>query len=432
MASILERLTKEKVPYFTANVRMRGIKLARSFPTRREAERWAIRVEGAIEEATEARPFDRAAYLEAKASVPVAAAAEPEAVVHAAAEGGADAGSVVEELAAEDHHEKPNPAWSLRKAMRHYMDTVTPGKRGWKAETDRIIAWTTAQDRLQIIEYDIEASRRGGVEPDPKMVIDMVSIRHRANIGGIRLDRLRAADIQPLVSARNRAGLAPTTIRNEYFLVTAIFNHASDEPYADGSGGWGLGLTSNLDRVKLPKPPQHRDRRLQKGRAGRPGEWDRLQDALKLGPDPEQMMVLTTILLETACRLSEPLTLKGEDVEDVDEGRCLRLRKTKNGKDRRIYLSTAAWAVLDTLPLRRGQPIFTMDVPDIEYRWQLACKRAGITDLHMHDLRHEGLSRMAARKMPLQHLMSQSGHSDARTLAKYLNTSADEIVAALG
>ncbi|PZP48575.1 MAG: hypothetical protein DI601_00365 [Azospirillum brasilense] len=427
MASILQRKTKEDVAYFTANVRLKGVRLARSFPTRKEAERWAIRVEGAIEDATPTRPFNRADFLEEKASVPVvqapapAVAADPQGRA-AGAEDDVDAGPVADDMAAEDHHEKPHPAWSLRRAMQHYLEHVTPGKKGWEAETNRILAWTTAADRLAIAEHDVDASRRGKGEPDPAAVIEMVFVRHRVNIGSIRLDRLQATDIQPLVSARNRAGLAATTIRNEFYLVRAIYTHASTAPYADGSGGWGLQISSNLDRVKLPDPPEHRDRRLHVG------EWDRLQAALEKGPDPLQMQVLTTVLLETACRLSEPLDLDWKDVEHLEEGMSLRLRRTKNGSARRVYLSSRARNILATLPREKGKPVFSMTRGDVEYRWKIACKAAAIEDLHMHDLRHEGLSRMAAKGMPLQHLMSQSGHRDARTLARYLNTSPAEIV----
>lgn len=428
MASILQRETKDKTPYFTANVRMRGIKLARSFPSRREAERWAVRVEGAIEDATEARPFNRADYLEAKPSTPVVqapapvvAAAEPVAVTPAAAEPDADAGPAVEELAAEDHHETPHPGWSLRRAMKHYLDTVTPGKKGWKAEADRIIAWTTAQDRLQIIEYDIEANQKLG-KLDPKQVIDMVCIKHRVDAGSVRLDRLRAEHLQPLATARHRAGKAPTTVRNELFLISAVFNYAAREPYANGTKGWGLKIASNLDRVWLPDAPEHRDRRLHVG------EWERLQKAIELGPDAIEMRALTTVLLETACRLSEPLEITWKEVEHLEEGVSLHLRRTKNGRPRRVYLSSRAREALDLLKREPKKPLFSMDRADVEYRWRLACQRAGIEDLHMHDLRHEGLSRMAAKGMPLQHLMSQSGHRDARTLARYLNTSPAEIV----
>lgn len=54
-------------------------------------------------------------------------------------------------------------------------------------------------------------------------------------------------------------------------------------------------------------------------------------------------------------------------------------------------------------------------------RWATACKAAGITGLHFHDLRHEAGSRMLEAGWPLHHVRDLLGHADIKTTSTYLN-----------
>jgi integrase len=54
------------------------------------------------------------------------------------------------------------------------------------------------------------------------------------------------------------------------------------------------------------------------------------------------------------------------------------------------------------------------------FKW--LCHRAGIEGLHVHDLRHEGISRVVEKnRLNLIETMSMTGHSDPRTLKRYSN-----------
>jgi integrase len=52
--------------------------------------------------------------------------------------------------------------------------------------------------------------------------------------------------------------------------------------------------------------------------------------------------------------------------------------------------------------------------------------------LKFHDLRHEGLSRMANRNLTLGELQAQSGHRTAQVLMRYLNARVVEVRRKLG
>jgi len=53
--------------------------------------------------------------------------------------------------------------------------------------------------------------------------------------------------------------------------------------------------------------------------------------------------------------------------------------------------------------------------------WAGACKRAGILNLHFHDLRHEAGSQLMERDWPLHHVRQMLGHADVKTTSTYLN-----------
>lgn len=417
----------------TATVRMRGIEISRTFPTKRESERWATAVEMAIESATPDRPFDRGAWLEQK-QAPVKTqtpAQEPEATALPTANSQVDD-------ATDDTPDLPSPAWSLRRALEYYLEHETPLKKGFKQESDRIKAWLEAHDRARDL-----ARKRLDRDLTKKEFQKLEVYLFRVTIGKIRLDRLRADDLHDYVELRQEQGLAPTTILNEINIIRALYSHANRRPKTDGKGGWGLALDHDLDRLALPAPPPHRDRRLQIGRPGRKGEEERILEALADQSDGFEMVTLIRILLDTGCRLSEIVGMTLRDIEQTEEGNCIRLRDSKNGRGRRVYLSRLGWGhvselrsgIEETWSKSKGaaeQRLFTLSIHDIEYRWKRAIEASGIRDLHLHDLRHEALSRMAARGLSLGELMSQSGHRDPRSLARYLNTRGEEITRKLG
>jgi integrase len=67
--------------------------------------------------------------------------------------------------------------------------------------------------------------------------------------------------------------------------------------------------------------------------------------------------------------------------------------------------------------------------------WLVALKDAGITDLHLHDLRHTGNTMAAATGASLRELMERMGHSSSRAAMIYQHASRDRdeaIAAAMG
>ena len=124
------------------------------------------------------------------------------------------------------------------------------------------------------------------------------------------------------------------------------------------------------------------------------------------------------IAIETCMRRGEILSLKWGNV-DFEKRQAL-LPETKNGRSRWVPLSEKVLAVLADLN-REDELIFP--ITDVAFRqaWDRLRRRAGITDLTFHDLRHEGISRLFEKGFNIPKVMEISGHRTASQLFRYVH-----------
>lgn len=111
---------------------------------------------------------------------------------------------------------------------------------------------------------------------------------------------------------------------------------------------------------------------------------------------------------------------------DVDEGRRLLLvrdrkdPRRKVGNDQRLPLLGDAWEVLQRQPRVVGEPrVFAIGESTVSKYFTEACRVLSIPDLHFHDLRHEGTSRLFEAGYEIQQVALVTGHKDWRHLRRY-------------
>lgn len=186
---------------------------------------------------------------------------------------------------------------------------------------------------------------------------------------------------------------------------------------------WGVPIPVNptVD-VRKPKAPLARNRRL------RPDEETALFGACGgcLNPLIEPTIRLA---LFTGMRRGELLSARWQNFDP--EKRTLLIPMTKNGHPRKVPLDTAALAVIHRL--RRGEDDRLLPVSDeaVKLAWKRLIKRAGIVDLHFHDLRHEAISRFFERGLTVPEVALISGHRDVRMLFRYTHLKAEDVAARL-
>ena len=360
----------------TAQVRYKGISIAQTFENKTLANRWSTAVRAAID----ARDWPRRDLIPPHLWVKwgLAEASSPDI-----------------------DDSRPHPGWTLHRALGHYSDTVTVSKKGYEQEANRI-KWWQGQPLAQM-----------------------------------RLDGVLPEELQAHVGRRLAAKKANNTIRNELFLISALYELARTKPT---KGGWGLSdLDNPVLHVALPDPPSPRKRRLEDSEDEKiKGEEGRLIEALKAGPNGEEMVAVCILAIDTGMRLSELLDIRVSEVKRTRGGRYIERADSKNGHPRRVVLTIRAATILDELinALPEGvledQNLIRLNADQVDYRWRQARKAANIKGLRWHDLRHEGISRMAEKGLNVGELREQSGHRTAQVLLTYVNARVSEVAKKLG
>ncbi|WP_312262952.1 site-specific integrase [Candidatus Igneacidithiobacillus taiwanensis] len=206
--------------------------------------------------------------------------------------------------------------------------------------------------------------------------------------------------------------VGPQTVKHELSLLQRVLKKASME--------WGIGLPGGIPTATVAKPklPRARDRRLVGDEEKRLLEACAVSNAFWLLP-------LVTLAIETAMRASELLSLTWSRIDL--EGRVATLPETKNGDLRRVPLSRRAIEVLQTMPRGINDKPFPISYRSLSKSFLSACDRAGIKDLHFHDLRHEATSRLFEKGLNPMQVAAITGHKTLQMLKRYTHLRAEDL-----
>ena len=194
-------------------------------------------------------------------------------------------------------------------------------------------------------------------------------------------------------------------------LLRAAWNTARIE------WGWDLG-NNPLTLIRFPKSNPPRERRLKRG------EYERLIVACS-ETKVWYLKPMIKLAIETCMRRGEILQLEWVHI-DFERGKAL-LPNTKNGRSRWVPLSHKMIALFKTLP-RENKRIFPITDVAVRQAWDRLRRRAGITDLTFHDLRHEAVSRQFESGLSIPQVMAISGHQTVSQLFRYVNLSDNDPV----
>jgi len=79
-----------------------------------------------------------------------------------------------------------------------------------------------------------------------------------------------------------------------------------------------------------------------------------------------------------------------------------------------------------------SERIFPVTDVAVRQAWGRLVRRAEITNLHFHDLRHEAISRFFEMGLSVPEVALISGHKDPRMLFRYTHLRAEDVVRKLG
>lgn len=183
---------------------------------------------------------------------------------------------------------------------------------------------------------------------------------------------------------------------------------------------WDLPVTNPVSgKIDLPSNGKPRERRLQKG------EHAALMKALK--GEAQTIFIIAT---ETAMRRSEIMGLRWEDINK--RAHSAILRDTKNGETRTTLFSDVAMAALSRHGGRKTKgDVWSITESQLRKQWESARDEIGAPDLHFHDLRHEGTSRLFEKGLNVFEVQSITGHKTLSELRKYTHLEPTNILSKL-
>jgi integrase len=97
---------------------------------------------------------------------------------------------------------------------------------------------------------------------------------------------------------------------------------------------------------------------------------------------------------------------------------CYLIPDSKYGRAPHVVLTRRAVKVLAALPRTTGT-LFPVSTNAFRLAWERIRRRAGLEDLHFHDLREEAVSRFFEMGLTTPEVASISGHRDLRMLFRY-------------
>lgn len=144
-------------------------------------------------------------------------------------------------------------------------------------------------------------------------------------------------------------------------------------------------------------------------------------EMLERRPSVIHMPKVVAFAIYSTRRMDEISRIRWEDLDEHQQ--AVKVRDMKNpgqkiGNDVWCHLPDEAWMIVQSMP-RECAEIFPYNTDSIGTAWSRACKMTGIEDLHFHDLRHEGVSRLFEMDWDIPRVSSVSGHRDWNSLRRY-------------
>ncbi|MBF8764158.1 site-specific integrase [Pseudomonas putida] len=322
------------------------------------------------------------------------------------------------------YEQRPGGAWRAKIRRKGYpslsatFDTKAEAQR-WAAEIEgdmsrarfvdmREAERTTLAEALDRYVREISASKKGAKQENTR-----ANKWKKHALAGKGLAALRSSDFAAYRDEELKAGKSTATVRLDLALISHLFTVAIKD--------WGIeGLSNPVMKLRMPKGAKERDRR--------PKAFELAGVIEKAGEIHAEMPAIIQLAVETAMRRSELIGLRRENVK----AKHALLEDTKNGTRRLVPLSSKARALLDGLPARLDGRIFSLAPHSVSQYFHRACQAAGVTDLHFHDLRHEGTSRLFEKGLSMMEVSAITGHKTMSMLKRYTHLCPDTLADKLG
>lgn len=243
-------------------------------------------------------------------------------------------------------------------------------------------------------------------------------------IGSFDLDQIHMGTLQPFIQARKSAGIKSKSINNALGVVRLILNLAATEWLDESCLTW----LQTAPKIKMLPTTDKRD--------PYPISWieqNRLFTEL-----PEHLRNMAMFKVNTGTREQEVCQLHWSwEVKVPALNTSVFLIPSflvKNQEERLVVLNNAALQVIEQMRGRhpeyvftyRGNPLTCMN----NTAWKSARKRAGLSQVRVHDLKHTFGRRLRAAGVSFEDRQDLLGHKSGRITTHYSSAELQNLILA--
>jgi integrase len=219
--------------------------------------------------------------------------------------------------------------------------------------------------------------------------------------------------------SKEGGGVQPQTAGNDLAHLGAVLSIARP------AWGYEVDIHAMADARKVLRKLGYNMKSRERDRRPTMDELDKLlghfTGILQRRPSSINMLKVTGFALFSTRRQDEVCRILWSDVDEI--GKRVLVRDMKNpgqkiGNDVWCHLPDAAWLILQSMPKTCAE-VFPYNSASISTSWAKACKFLEIEDLHFHDLRHDGVSRLFEMDWDIPRVAGVSGHRDWNSLRRY-------------
>ncbi|MCQ4311749.1 site-specific integrase [Pseudomonas stutzeri] len=214
-------------------------------------------------------------------------------------------------------------------------------------------------------------------------------------------------------------GVKPQTAGNDLAHLGAVMS------VANAAWGYEIDPVAMMRARLVLKKLGYKMKSRERDRRPTMEELDRLLGAFfrshSSRPTSMPMAKIAAFALFSTRRQEEIVRIRWADLDE--KRRAVLVRDMKNpgdkwGNDVWCNLPDEAWGIIQSMP-RVYEEIFPYTVDAIQGAWARAVEAEQVVDLHFHDLRHEGISRLFEMGWDIPRVSSVSGHRNWNSLRRY-------------
>lgn len=247
----------------------------------------------------------------------------------------------------------------------------------------------------------------------------------KIGLGSYHLLELTPSDIvDHCKRRRNRDKVSPATQAQDIGFLAEVLRTARAYWKIPFHGDPVADARMVLNKLHLIGRPGERKRRPT------PDELNRLHKHWR--DNPRQKIPMHDIIdfaVASAWRLGEICRVTWSDLDTKHRTIIIRDRKDpreKIGNDQKVPLLGKAWTIIKRQS-KDDDRIFPYSERSVSTAFTRACQKLKIEDLHLHDLRHEGTSRLFEDGYVIQEVALCTGHKDWKMLARYTQLKAKDL-----